>query len=55
VHYSEKGDDDFVGIPVGAFADPEFPTPAISVFEKRKHSWVGLPENVKRCRENPSG
>jgi hypothetical protein len=54
VHDSEKGDDDFVAIPVGAFAGPEFPTPEISVYEKRKHSWVSLPENIKRCPENPS-
>lgn len=54
VHYSEKGADDFVAIPVGAFADPEFPAPAISVYEKRQHSWVSLPENVRRSREDSS-
>ncbi|MCV0428439.1 MAG: GFA family protein [Roseibium sp.] len=27
-------------IPVGAFADPEFPPPKFSVYEHRKHSWT---------------
>lgn len=27
-------------IPVGAFADPNFPEPTFSVFENRKHSWT---------------
>lgn len=34
---------DFVMVAVGAFADPHFPPPAISVFGERKHAWVGLP------------
>lgn len=27
-------------VPVGSFADPDFPTPKFSVYEHRKHSWV---------------
>jgi hypothetical protein len=27
-------------IPVGAFADPTFPTPGISVYEERMHPWL---------------
>lgn len=54
VHYAEKGDDDFVAIPVGAFADPAFPMPEISVYGKRKHSWVSLPDNIKLWREDPT-
>ena len=37
----------FVAVPVGAFADPQFPAPRISVFERRRHHWVdlsGLPD-----------
>ena len=29
-------------VAVGAFADPDFPTPAFSVYEARKHSWVAV-------------
>jgi hypothetical protein len=37
---------EFVMVAVGAFADPSFPAPAISVFGERKHPWVGLPALV---------
>ena len=37
----------FIAIPVGAFADPGFPAPVFSVYEVRKHPWVGLPENIE--------
>ena len=29
-------------IPVGAFADPDFPAPTVSVYEERKHRWVTI-------------
>lgn len=32
--------DDLVAIPLGAFDDPYFLSPAFSVWENRKHSWV---------------
>lgn len=47
VHYRIVGDDGVVGIPVGAFADPQFPAPAFSVYEERKHSWVEVPADVE--------
>lgn len=31
-----------IAVPVGAFADPNFPSPKISVYEKRKHAWVAI-------------
>ena len=34
-------------VPIGAFADPTFPAPRISVWEERMHPWVGLPEDVE--------
>lgn len=37
----------FVTIPVGAFADPEFPTPNVSVYEGRKHQWVVPPKDAE--------
>jgi hypothetical protein len=29
-------------IAVGSFADPDFPAPRHSVFERRRHSWIDL-------------
>jgi hypothetical protein len=29
-------------IAVGAFADPQFPAPRISVYERRQHHWIDL-------------
>jgi hypothetical protein len=37
----------FVVIPVGAFAEPGFPAPSVSVYEERMHAWVGLPQNIQ--------
>ncbi len=31
-----------IAIPVGAFADPGFPPPRVSVYEERKHPWVAV-------------
>jgi hypothetical protein len=31
---------DFVIVATGAFADPNFPPPSISVYESRMHPWV---------------
>jgi hypothetical protein len=43
VHYEIDGKfGGLVAIPVGAFADPEFPPPRFSVWEERKHSWVEI-------------
>ena len=44
VYYTMNNDPGLVAIPVGAFADPKFPSPTRSVYESRKHSWVKVPE-----------
>jgi hypothetical protein len=36
-----------VAVPIGAFADPEFPPPRISVYGSRRHSWVVLPASIE--------
>lgn len=46
VYYTFAGNDDAVAIPVGAFADPAFPAPGLSVYEERMHSWVQIPGQV---------
>jgi hypothetical protein len=38
---------DVVAVPVGAFADPDFPAPSFSVWESSKHAWVTLPPHVE--------
>lgn len=43
VYYTAEGLDGFVALPVGAFADPSFPAPRVSVYEERKHAWVTVP------------
>lgn len=35
----------FVSVAVGAFADPSFPAPKISIYEERRHPWA-LPANL---------
>ena len=45
--YWTGGGDDTVAIPVGAFADPSFPAPTVSVYEGRMHGWVRMPDDVE--------
>ena len=39
VYYTAQGLEGAVAIPVGAFADPKFPSPTFSVYEERMPSW----------------
>ena len=36
-----------IAVAVGAFADPGFPAPTVSVYEERKHAWVALPADAE--------
>lgn len=47
VYYTAEGLEGFVAVPVGAFADPSFPGPAISVYDERMHPWVTMPANIE--------
>jgi hypothetical protein len=47
VYYVLGTESDLVAVPVGAFADPGFSPPAFSVWESRKHPWVGLPSGIE--------
>lgn len=47
VYYTNAGDDETIAIPIGAFADPSFPAPTVSVYEERMHSWVSMPDNME--------
>lgn len=48
VYYEAEGLDEYLIIPVGAFADPSFPAPTVSVYEDRMHSWVAPPPAAQR-------
>lgn len=37
----------FISVPIGAFADPGFPPPRVSVYEARKHAWVLLADDIE--------
>jgi hypothetical protein len=47
VYYVMDGLDGFIAIPVGAFADPGFPSPSFSVYDERMHGWVAMPDGVE--------
>ena len=46
VYYALDALPDVVAVPVGAFADPMFPPPSVSVYEARMHAWVVLPAGI---------
>jgi hypothetical protein len=37
----------FTSVAVGAFANPSFPPPTVSVWEATMHPWLGLPTGVE--------
>ena len=43
VYYEADWMPDHIAVPVGAFADPTFPAPTISVYESRRHGWAVMP------------
>jgi hypothetical protein len=36
-----------IAVAVGAFAEPDFPAPRVSVWEERKHGWVTPPADAE--------
>ena len=42
VAYTNESFPGVTAVPVGAFADPDFPPPRFSVYEDRKHAWVEI-------------
>jgi hypothetical protein len=41
-------DPELIAVPIGAFAEPTFPAPRVSVWESRRHSWVAVPDGIQR-------
>lgn len=54
VFHTEEGNNESVSVAVGAFADPGFPAPRVSVYDSRRHSWVALPQGVKTFDKDPA-
>lgn len=52
--HTEEGENRSVTVAVGAFADPEFPSPDVSVYELRRHAWVTLPPGTLRYERDPT-
>jgi hypothetical protein len=46
VFYTTASWPDVIAVPVGAFADPSFPAPTVSVYGSRRHSWLALPATI---------
>lgn len=44
VYWEIEGLPDLIAVAVGAFADPGFPPPKISVYGVRRHPWTAMPE-----------
>src|SRR4051812_45966786 len=40
LYYISENSADRIAVAIGAFADPQFPAPTVSVFEDRMHAWV---------------
>ena len=53
VFHTEEGHEGSVSVAVGAFADPDFPAPRVSVYECRRHSWVRLPSGITAFDKDP--
>ena len=47
VYYQAEDQPELVAVTLGTFADPSFPRPRVSVYESRKHAWVGLPDGIE--------
>ena len=42
VYWKSQAVPGFVTVAAGAFADPQFPQPRVSVYEERRHPWVAI-------------
>jgi hypothetical protein len=52
-HTEEGYENRSVSVAVGAFADPSFPAPRVSVYDCRRHHWVELPAGVEAYERDP--
>ena len=48
VYWAPKEMPDLIYVAVGAFADPTFPAPMVSVYGERMHKWLALPDSIEK-------
>src|SRR5882724_483266 len=46
VYWTQSERPELIAVALGAFADPGFPPPRVSVYERRRHWWVVVPATV---------
>jgi hypothetical protein len=47
VFWTTEGWPDSIAVAIGAFADPSFPQPTVSVYESRRYPWLSLPDWIE--------
>jgi hypothetical protein len=52
VYYHLAGVPDVIAVPIGAFADPSFPPPTISVYDSRRHPWLVVPAPIEHHHDD---
>jgi hypothetical protein len=52
-HTEEGFEHRSVGVAVGAFGDPGFPAPQVSIYDSRRHPWVQLPPGTRAFAKDP--
>ena len=45
VYWTMSSQPDLIAVAVGNFADRDFPPPHVSVYERRRHPWVVVPDH----------
>jgi hypothetical protein len=53
-HTEDGHEQSSVSVAVGAFADPDFPPPQVSVYDCRRHSWVRMPSATRTFDKDPT-
>jgi hypothetical protein len=53
LYHTEEGVEGGISIAVGAFKDPDFAPPTVSVHDCRRHAWVTLPEGITVFPKDP--
>lgn len=54
VFHTEQGfEQSSVSVAIGAFADPDFPQPLVSIYDCRRHHWVQLPSGTTTHDKDP--
>lgn len=53
VYWEAEASPSWIGVAVGAFADPGFAPPTLSVFEQHKHVWLQLDETLEHFNGLP--